>query len=1128
MTSAAQHTRSGWVATFALFVAGIVALLGASPAAAVTEGTGWQAFSSVFPTNLAPGGDGTIELTIMNTGAKPSDGSITVTDTLPAGVTATKAGGMPFDASRVEIFTPAEEEALKLQGVPPGGARWVCSGNGSGEHGVNGARTITCTSNPAFLPSVPSGAGQSTRAVERIGIAVRVEGGALQGTFTNGVVVGGGGAVGATSVSDPVTVGSWSPGLGFSGWDVWFSNADGTTDTQAGSHPYEATFAFTLNQVPSNERSPGARLVGGEVRSIESALPPGFFGDPGAVPECTRAQLDGQECPAASQIGVDEVGFEPEEEEGGTTSFDRQSVFNMVPPPGVPDEFAFSVAGFHAIFNASVRSGSGYGIVEHIENIPPVGFDENILTIWGAPAEASHDPERRTQNPLICEKEGCPGDNIVEPFLTLPTSCAGPQVFSIRELSSWEQREPMPVEASTVTHDDTGAPVGFTGCEHLTIEPSISAIPETGFADTPSGLGVEVKVPQENLTNPEGLVASTLKNTSVTLPEGLVINPGQAAGLQACGESEANIHGEGPQTCPSASKVGTVKIRTPLLEGALESELEGNVYVLQSNPPELRLLIAASGDGIYLKLPATVHLNEATGQLTTTVEETPALPFTSFKLVFSGGAQAALATPVECGTYTTNADFTPWTSPFGVDVPFSNSFPVTAGPGGSGCVPTPLPFSPSLIAGSTTDQAGGYTSFSLLLTRDDGQQRIERLQFKIPQGLAGMISQVPLCGEPKASKGECSEASRIGHAAVASGPGPYPLTIPQPGNPESQIYLTGPYDGAPFGLSILTHVIAGPFNLGNIVTRAKIEVDPNTAQITVTTDPFPQIVDGVPTDLRLIDSVIDRPGFMFNPTNCDPMSFSGTAWGTPPPGAGGPGASAPIASHFQVGSCRSLEFKPSFKVSTSGKTSRTQGASLSVRLAYPKAPQGSQANIAKVKVDLPKQLPSRLTTLQKACTEQVFAANPASCPSASIVGHARAITPLLPVPLEGPAYFVSHGGAKFPELIIVLQGYGVTLDLHGETFINKEGVTSSTFATVPDAPVGTFELTLPQGKFSALAANGNLCKSKLVMPTAFTAQNGAVIHQNTPIGVTGCPKAKKAKHTKAKVGKGRGKHGRRK
>ena len=1102
-----------------------------APARAVSEGTGWHAFSFVEPTTLAPGAHGRIKVAFVDTGAKQSQGPITVTDTLPVGVTATKAGGMPSGAEFEPLSPQQEEETIKngelvsrkfvdLNGViGVGGARWVCTGNGSGERGVSGATTITCTSNPAFLEPLPSGTGKYARVAEEVEIAVNVENGVIPGTYSNGVVMSGGGATTANTVSDPVSVSSGIPGFGVAAWEVWFSNANGTTDTQAGSHPYTATFAINFNQVPDGENAKGEAeggIAGGAPRSLEAVLPPGFFGDPGAVPKCTRAQLDGQKCPAASQIGTDEIYDD-------SLVIFRLGVFNMVPPPGVPDEFAISLGGFKASFDAGVRSGNGYGIVEHvtIPYVSIVGVIGNVLTLWGVPAEASHDIERRTSNPVACE-EGCPGDSIATPFLTLPTACNGPQVFSARELSTWNNGEEDPDApfAEAVTHSDAGEPAGFTGCEHLTIEPSIAAIPDTGFADTPAGLNVEVKVPQENLLEPEGLVAATLKNTSVTLPEGLVINPGQAAGLVACGETEANIHGEGPQSCPSASKVGTVKIRTPLLEGELENELEGNVYVLQANPPELKLLIAASGDGIYLKLPATVHLNEATGQLTTTVDETPALPFTDFKLAFSGGAQAALATPVQCGTYTTNADFVPWTTPFGVDVPFSNSFPVTAGPDGSGCVSSPLPFSPSLVAGATTDQAGGFTNFSLLLTRGDGQQRIERLQFKVPQGLSGMLSSVALCPEPQASKGECPEASKIGHAAVASGPGPYPLVIPQPGNPESQIYITGPYKGAPFGLSIVTHVIAGPFNLGTIVTRAKIEVDPNTAQITVTTEAFPQIVAGVPTDLRLIDSVIDRPGFMFNPTNCDPMSFSGTAWGTPPPGAGGPGASAPISSHFQVGSCRSLEFKPSFKVSTSGKTSRTAGASLSVKLAYPKAPQGSQANIAKVKVDLPKQLPSRLTTLQKACTEQVFAANPASCPSASIVGHAKAITPLLPVPLEGPAYFVSHGGAKFPELIIVLQGYGVTLDLDGETFINKEGVTSSTFATVPDAPVGTFELTLPQGKYSALAANGNLCKSKLAMPTAFTAQNGATIHESTPIGVTGCPRHKgkgAAKRAKAKA-----------
>jgi hypothetical protein len=436
-----------------------------------------------------------------------------------------------------------------------------------------------------------------------------------------------------------------------------------------------------------------------------------------------------------------------------------------------------------------------------------------------------------------------------------------------------------------------------------------------------------------------------------------------------------------------------------------------------------------------------------------------------------------------------------------------------------------LPFSPSLIAGATTDQAGGFTGFSLLLQSGDGQQRIERLTFKAPQGLSGMLSSVPLCPEPQAQQGTCSPASQIGHSTVASGPGSYPLTIPQPGDPESPIYLTGPYDGAPFGLTIVTHVIAGPFNLGNVITRAKIEVDPHTAQITVTTDPLPQVIDGVPTDLRLVDSVIDRPGFMFNPTNCSPSSFSGTAYGTPPPGVGGVGVTAAISSHFQVGSCQSLKFAPSFKVATSGKTSKADGASLNAEVIYPPVPtSGNQAageaNIQSVKVDLPKQLPSRLTTLQKACTAAQFEANPAGCPAASVIGHATAVTQVLPVPLTGPAYFVSHGGEAFPSLEIVLQGYGVTVDLVASTFISHAGITSSTFKTLPDVPFKTFDLNLPEGKYSALAANGNLCKSKLAMPTAFVGQNGAVIHESTPIGVTGCARVvrheRKKKHTKKK------------
>jgi hypothetical protein len=313
-------------------------------------------------------------------------------------------------------------------------------------------------------------------------------------------------------------------------------------------------------------------------------------------------------------------------------------------------------------------------------------------------------------------------------------------------------------------------------------------------------------------------------------------------------------------------------------------------------------------------------------------------------------------------------------------------------------------------------------------------------------------------------------------------------------------------------------LLVGPFNLGTIVTRARIEVDPLTTELTVTTDPLPQTVAGVPADLRTINAVVDRPGFMFNPTDCSSQAFSGTATSIQ-------GAAVPISSHFQMGSCRSLTFKPNFKVSVTGNNNRKNGAGLTAKILYPTGALGAnqasgQSNVAKVKVSLPKQLPSRLPTLQQACTAHQFNSNPAGCPAGSIVGHATAITPVLPVPVTGPAYFVSYGGAKFPELVIVLQGYGVTVYLHGETFISeKTGITSSTFRAVPDVPITSFTLTLPQGPYSALAANTNLCNlKKLEMPTAFTGHNNLTIHQNTPITITNCPKHKTLKKKGAKAG----------
>jgi hypothetical protein len=1035
-------------------------------ASAMGSGPGWELTASSLPTSMPPGGEGNILVKVINIGAGASSGTTTVTDILPEGVKAVEAGGV---TGAIKGYG---------DGIVELDSEWQCGGDGlGGGSGVDGASVVTCTSNEAREGYV--------------GIVVSLPEGELLGT--NRVSIAGGGAPTSASTTDPISVTSKQAPFGFEGWDVWFSNADGTLDTQAGSHPYEAFFNYDLRSVLDEDE--GWSASGGKVgqppmtRNIEVKLPPGFVGDPNAAPFCTRQQFDAEACPAATQIGIITLTAV-----GGLVQNKGYALYNLVPPAGVPDEFGLNFEGVQTRFDTGVRSGSDYGLTTHVDNIPEKNVISSLVTLWGVPGEHDGQGERK-------------------PFLTLPTSCTGSLKFTIAT-DTWGGSG-LTDEKSVLTHDSNGHETGLTGCEYLTFGPPLAIAPDTGQADTPAGLTVEVKPPVGGLENPEGFGTSDIKNTTVTLPEGVVINPGQAAGLEACQQSEAHIHVENSAPeCPLKSKVGTVEAELPILK----DPLKGNVYVLQSNPPNLELLLAASGDGVELKFPIHVHLNEATGQLTATLIETPQAPVSNFKLSFSGGAQAALATPTHCGTYTATSDFTPWASPFVADVSPTGSFAVTSGADGAPCPGAVLPFTPSMIAGSTTDQAGGFTDFSLLLQTPDDQQRIEKLQFKVPQGLLGMISQVPLCEEPQAAAGTCSAASQIGHTVVASGPGPYPLVVPQPGQPPAPIYLTGPYKGAPYGLAIVVPVVVGPFTLETQIVRAKIEVDPLTAQITVTTDALPQVIDGVPTDLRTVNAVIDRPGFMFNPTNCSPLSFSGAAFSAQ-------GASAPISSHFQMGSCRSLVFKPDLVVSTSGKTSRKNGASLDAKIVYPTTPLGanqasSQSNIKSVKVDLPKQLPSRLTTLQKACPSATFEANPASCPADSRVGTVSAVTPVLPVTLTGPAYFVSYGGAKFPELVFALQGYGVTIYVHGETFISKAGITSSTFHQVPDVPIYKFELILPQGPFSALAANGNLCKSTLKMPTQFVAQDGATIKQTTPVNVTGCPKAKKAKGKAKKSGHG--------
>jgi hypothetical protein len=381
----------------------------------------------------------------------------------------------------------------------------------------------------------------------------------------------------------------------------------------------------------------------------------------------------------------------------------------------------------------------------------------------------------------------------------------------------------------------------------------------------------------------------------------------------------------------------------------------------------------------------------------------------------------------------------------------------------------------------------------MTVSRHDSEQSLYAIDVTTPPGIAATLGSVPKCEEPLVARMECSSQSAIGHVHVAAGVGSSPYWV------EGVVYLTGPYDGAPFGFLVVVPAKAGPFNLGNVAVRAAVRVNPYNAAATVESAPLPQMVDGVPLRVQTVEVTLDRANFMIDPTNCSQLAISGSITGGTPSGASA--STAPVASNYAATGCKGLGFAPSFSATTVAKTSKKLGADLKIKIAYP---AGREANLSKVDVEVPKVLPVQDKTLNEACTEAQFNANPAGCPPRSDVAHVVVHTPVLAAPLAGPAYLVSHGGAAFPDLELVLQGEGVELIVDGKTQI-KHGVTYSHFETVPDAPISSFEFDAPQGEYALLAAYGNLCRKKLVMPTRMTAQNGAVITVNTRVSVTGCP-----------------------
>ncbi len=1087
-------------------VCGLCLLTSAGASAAESTGPVWKVLAVANPTHLKPGdkrGDEALVVTATNVGGGSTNGSpITVIDSLPASLKAAQIVG-------VDTYKFPEAEL-----------------DGALEPNKNGMTCTLSSSAPYCATSDRVDPGDTLV----ISIQVAVETDTEGPTEANTVSVSGGGAS-STSGSEPVTISATPAGYGIA---KMFA---ATSTNQAAAHP-NVTTNFFLNTVNnSGKLYYFGSAPSGPPKDIGFDLPAGVAGTTVGMPRCTMADVTAEaECPRDTMVGTATLMI-AEKDHGIYPTF-TVPVFNIEPAPGEPVAFGFDALLFPVRLDTSVLSDGEDNVRVTAPDITEGAEDYmTSVTIWGVPAEHYEPgPDFSTRvfgagTDKTAERLYSFGGSDVEvfspghvvtaalpiPLLTNPSQCTTP-LKTVMETDSWEGAGP------GVFSTEQGSSGMETGCGQLSFKPDVSMLPDTLEAGAPAGYSFHLRLPQS--TDAGSLATPDVKRTAVTLPLGTVISPSAADGLGDCTNEQfygpADERGQdrpaAPAACPRDAQVGTIRVKSP----ALEERLHGAVYLgtpectgpngvctpqdaADGRMVHLYAQFVSEGEGgVVIKIEGKGQINQQTGQITTVFENTPQLPFSELELTLQGGERATLANPRTCGEATTTADLTPWSTPFTPDATPTSTFDVD-----ENCF-APR-FKPSFTAGSTSNQAGDYSPFTLSFGRSDSDEFLNGLQMKLPPGLLGMLSHVSLCEDPQAAEGTCGPGSLIGETTVETGPGADPFVVTG-----GKVYITGPYKGAPYGLSVVVPAKAGPYTLagttgrGTVVVRAAIDVNPETSQLTVTLDPLPTELDGIPLQLRLVNSTINRPEFTFNPSNCNKLSLAATLTSTE-------AASANVASSFQVTNCGALKFTPTFKVSTSGKTSRKGGASLDARLSYPSGAQVNEANVAKFKVDLPKQLPSRLTTLQKACPSATFNANPASCPPGSVIGVAKVSTPVLTSELTGPVYFVSHGGEEFPNLVIVLQGDGVRVDLSGDTYINpKTSITSTTFNTIPDVPFSGFELYLPEGTNSALAANGDLCTSNLQMPTAMVAQNGLEIHESTKIAVTGCPKAKKASKAKSK------------
>jgi hypothetical protein len=876
---------------------------------------------------------------------------------------------------------------------------------------------------------------------------------------------------GPAQAAHAYTITSWNAG-------VYSDDYSGPSDThyytQAGGHPYEGVTDFTVS--------------GGVTKSVRVDLPPGLMSNPQATPQCTNAQFPN--CPQDTQLGVVKLTASLL----GIKTYIGASVYNVVPPSGKVSDFAFQTIAGRTDILGGIRSTTDDGLYFTIAVPSTATLVSSTLIFWGVPGDSAHNPDRAWSCLSVLSACSPPASSTThklsgKPFITLPSGCVPAGQLTTLSLTSY---------AGQSAQAESKTPVPGTGCSKVPFNPSLAVKPQTTQSDTPTGVAIDLRVPQNE--DPGGLASSTLQNATVTLPPGMTLDPSAANGLKACTPAEFGKGSDAAPTCPSASQIGTVEIDTPLLA----APLTGQVYLgcdggSSATPCPAKnglayLYLYATGQGVTQKLEGTVTANKSTGRVTNTFVEEPQVPFSDLKLTIKGGPAAPLANPLRCGTATTASSLKPWSGNPAAEP--GSSFKVDYNGAGGAC-PSPLPFSPALALTPHTTQGGAYDSpLSVTITRPQQQQFLSGITTGLPRGLLAVIKGVPRCPAKQAASGNCPASSQIGTTTVLAGSGPAPLS--QPGT----VYLTGPYEGAPLGLSIVVPAIAGPFDLGRVVVRARIKVDKHNAHLTIISDPLPQIVGGIPLRVRAVTVTIDRSRFVVNPTNCAALEASGTF-------TSAQRSTAKARSPFQASGCASLPFQPKLQMSLTGK-GRTKPGDHPNLIATVTSPGLGQANLSKARVTLPLSLALDPKNSEHVCS--VKASRTDTCPPSAIVGQATVSTPLLSAPLSGPVYLVKgvkivhgHRFPTLPTLLVTLRGQ-IAIDLRAQTQVNKHSQLVTIFHSVPDAAISSFRLEITGGRKGILVVTGykSLCVRPQIATEMFTAQSGASqsgsVTMSTPCG----------------------------